>query len=154
MANTPKAYLGTKTLVTFGTTTWVAHLQGVSWSGISRPAIDMSHMGSNTNVTYATNSVTFGTMEWVPGELTDAGEVSLDISFDPSQTPPLIEAPAETVTIVFPSMAVGTTVYGTASWAASMFATGYEWSGMKEERIEGRVTMKVAGVASMVTATS
>ena len=152
MAN--QAYLATKTTITFGTTTWLAHVQGLAWSGIARPSVDMGHMASHTNVAYDTNAsnmttnTAFGSIAWVPGELTDAGELSIDISFDPSQTPPLIEAPAELVTIEFP--AVG--ALSTAKWSASMFATGYEWSGMKEERIEGRLTMKIAGVVTMTAA--
>lgn len=117
--------IGTGTTVTFGTSGFTADILGVNHDGIAREAINTSHMGT-------TNDHTF-----MPTDLVDNGEISLEIAFVPSLSPPIItNGPAETVTINYA---------GTGSWAASAFQTGFSIGAPLEDKMTGTLTLKVTG---------
>ena len=62
--------IGTGTAVTFATSGFTGHLLDVSWDGLERASIDTSHLGT---VDY---------MTFIPGDLVDPGEISLELAFD------------------------------------------------------------------------
>lgn len=93
----------------FGTTItfqsgFCAEILDVSWDGIERNAIDTSHM-----------TTVDGWMTFLLSDLKDPGELTVELQFDPDESPP-ITAAAETVTVTFPIPAGGSVA---ATWACS-----------------------------------
>jgi len=119
--------IGTGTTVLFGTSGFTGHLLDVSWDGIERPSIDTSHLA------------TVGFMTFIPGDLVDPGEISLELAFDPDDTPP-IQASAETVTVTFPLFALTTP----ANWAASGFMRTFSFSSPLEEKMTATTAVKAS----------
>lgn len=78
----------TGTTVTFGTSGFTAELLGVSWGGVQRGAIDQSHSGSSN------------AMSFLPADLYDPGEMTMNIHHKTTALPPLNGA-TETVTVMF-----------------------------------------------------
>ena len=123
------ADIGTGTTIAFGTSSFSAELLGISQDGMSRPAIDTSHMGTSTWKTF------------MPGDLVDNGEVQMEIAFNPDNQPP-ISAVAETITITFPVPA-GSSSGATAAFSG--FVTDWGVQGPLEERMTSTITIKVSG---------
>ena len=121
--------LGTGATVTFATSSFTANVTDIGISGLSRESIDTSHLGTTANRTF------------MPGSLVDAGELEMEIQFDPDNYPP-IAAAAETITITFPLSSAGTTE---ATWAATGFATGFTAGVTLEELMTGTLTVKFSG---------
>lgn len=120
------ATIATGSTVTCATTSFAAEITNIAWSGITRPALKSSSMTT-------TNDDTF-----VAGALVDNGELSIDILFDGTETPPIItNAAAETVTVKWGSV--------TNTFAASMICTGFEIAAALEELMTGTVTFKATG---------
>lgn len=115
--------IGTGTAIVFGTSGFNAAITGVNVDGVTRPAIDTTHLGTTTARTF------------VPGDLIDAGTISLDIQFDPELAIPAKTA-AETITITWPD---------TSTWAFSGFVTNYTGEAGDEELMTGTVQIKVTG---------
>lgn len=107
MAITPAPDTGHGATVTFGTTSWSGKLQSVPTNlQLSRPRVDKSHLGTS------------GQREYMPGDLEDLGEVTLDVLFEQARGLPATGTAAETITITFPlnpsnSEAVAATLAGT-----------------------------------------
>lgn len=118
------ANIGTGTSITFATG-FFAEILNVNWSGIERAAIDTTHMGTTTAMTYT------------PGTYFDPGELSVEMAFDGSLEPPWNDA-AETVTVTFPDT-------GTTTWAASGFLTGFDVTAPLEDRQTATCTIKLSG---------
>lgn len=91
---------------------------------ISREAIDTSH-----------TTTADGAMTFIPSDLIDYGEMTVEINFDPSLTPPIEDDP-ESVTISFPSG---------AAWSFSGFLTNYSGAAPIDDRMTATVTVKVTG---------
>lgn len=124
--------IGTGTTVLFGTSSFSADVLNVSWSGISRESINTSHMGT-------TNDHTF-----MPADLVDNGEISMEIAFIGTLSPPIItNGAAETITI---DWAGGSTGH---KWSASAFQTGFEINGPLEDKMTATLTLKVTGAVSI-----
>jgi hypothetical protein len=87
MATTPD--IGTGMTVLFGTTSFSAPVLSARHTGMSRKAIQTSHMGTTTAHTF------------MPGDLYDPGSLELSVQLDTDAVPP-ITATAETVTLTFP----------------------------------------------------
>ena len=99
----PGTDVGTGATVAFSTSAFSASYTNISWSGISRESLASSHLG------------TTGYMTFVPPDLTDPGEVTFDIFFNPDAMPP-VRGAVETLTVTAPI----TTGYMTGtSWAAT-----------------------------------
>ena len=97
---------GIGTTLTFSASTYAANITSLSWDGISRPALDITHLG--TTVARAK----------LPGDLYDPGSLNVTWQFDPSEVIP-ITSTAETVTLTFPTG-------GTSErWTASGFLTDF-----------------------------
>lgn len=115
-----------------------AEILNVDWSGMSREAIDTSH-ATTTN----------GWMTFIPAGLQDPGELSVEINFDPDDTPP-IDGAAETVTVTFPTPVGGMTG---ATWAASGFMTSFEPSAPIDDRMTATSSIKFSGAVTFTDAT-
>lgn len=79
---------------------------------------------------------------FIPADLSDPGELSFDINFDPDESPP-INGATESITITFAS---GTT------WAFSGFMTGYTPAAPMDDRMTASVTVKVSGPITITPA--
>ena len=115
--------VGTGATIAFGTSNFTASVSSISHGGISRPALDSSHLGTTVARTF------------VPGDLYDGGEITLSILFDPAATQPPISGVAETITIDF----------GTPTNVFSGFVTEWGYEVPLEELMTADVTIKVAG---------
>ena len=116
--------IGTGTSIAFSTS-FLAKVLSIDWSGISRAAIGTSNMATTTAHTF------------MPGDLYDAGSLSVEMIFksNASFTTP-ISAAAETITITFPD---------SETWACSGFMTGFGITARNEELITASATLKFTG---------
>lgn len=121
--------VGTGVSISFGTSGFSARIQEVGGPSMSREAVKTTHLG------------TTGSHIFMPADLVDGGEVTLTIHHDPSLTIPISSA-AETVTITWP---VPAGLTNGATWAASMFMTGYNPGAQVDELMTAQVTLKVSG---------
>lgn len=106
-----------------------AEITNIGHSGINRGSVDVTHMG------------TTDAREFMPTDLYDAGELSVELQFDPDSSPPIDQA-AETVTVTFPTPSGG--VSG-ATWAADGFMTDFEYTGPLEDKMTATATIKFTG---------
>jgi len=116
--------VGTGSTITFSSG-FFGEILSIGWSGISREAIETSHMG------------TTGGRTFIPGDLYDPGELSVELNFEATDdvTTP-IAAAAETVTVTFP---------GSDTWAASGFMTSFEITDPLEDKMTASATIKFSG---------
>ena len=129
--------IGTGVAIVFGTSGFTAHVMAVNGQAATRESINSSHHGTATWHTF------------IPGDLSDPGELSMEINFDPDDQPP-INGAAETVTITFPLPAGGTTA---ATLASSAFVTGWEWATPFEDKMTATITLKLSGVSTWTAST-
>ena len=123
MANT-----GNGTTITFATSSFAANLLSVGGPGSSRQSIETSHMGTTVNHTF------------IPDDLVDNGEVSIELEFDGYDSPPIAEL-VETVTINWG---------GTGdTYAFSGFMTNYEPTAPMGDRMTATATLKVTGAITI-----
>lgn len=116
------ADIGTGTSITFSSG-FMAEILSVNHSGISREAIDDTHMGTTTARSFQ------------PSDLYDPGELSVELQFDEDTKPP-IDGATETITVTFPSG---------ATWAADGFMTDFEYSDPLEDKMTATATLKFTG---------
>jgi len=95
---------GTGAILTLGTSgDWDAlEIVSIDWSGISRPSVSTSHMG-----TAKAGASEFGGGSFIPGDIVDPGEVTIVFHCDPDLTPPSNTA-IETFQIEFPKYSTDT----------------------------------------------
>ena len=134
------AQIGTGSTITFDSG-FFAEILNVEWSGISRAAVETSHFGSS-------GGATFGDGDFVPGDVVNPGELSVEINWDPDTTPPIGEV-AETLTLTF-RQASGESA-GT-KWAASGFMTEFEGVCPYEDRMTATCTIKFSGGVTITPA--
>lgn len=115
-------------------TGFFAEILAISWSGIERESIETTHMGS-----------TGGYKQFLPGNLSDPGELEVEMFLAPETIPP-INGAAETVTVTLPSAGAG----GTSTWSASGFMSGFEWEAPVEEAMKATGTIKLTGAITVV----
>lgn len=120
--------LGTGASVTFATSSFTANITSIGFSGMERASVDTSHLGTTTAMTF------------VAGDLYNAGELELEIQFDPDDFPP-IKTAAETITVTFANLG-GTTP---ADWEFTGFCTGFSAGVPLEELMTGTITIKITG---------
>lgn len=109
---------------------FMALIRSASWSGIAREPLDTTHMGS-----------TNGAMTFIPSDLENAGELTVELLFDPDDGPPITGA-AETITVTFPIPAGGSTA---ATWACSGFLTSFEMTAPHDNLMTATATIKFSG---------
>jgi hypothetical protein len=129
--------------VVFATSSFTAEIKDVNWGGISRESKDTS-----TQATAAPGAAKFGNMTFMPGDLSDPGELSMEIHFDADKEPP-IDQPAETITVTWPLVSGDATA---ATWAATGFITSFEQGGGLDEVMTGSITVKFSGNVTQVAA--
>jgi hypothetical protein len=119
--------------------TWAGMLRDVSASSIERDSIDASH---NNSVKYR---------EFLGSDLSDPGEVSTDILFDPDDvspdatpagTDPMDEQAIQLI-VKFPALTVSPTTPRMVSQLA--FVLSWEWAAPFEDLITGVVNFKLNG---------
>lgn len=130
------ADVGTGTSISFGTSGFTAEVLGINHNGVERPAIETSHLGTTVAKTF------------MPGDLVDQGEISLDIAFNPNILPP-IKAAAETIVITFP---VPSGLSTGATYTFTGFCTGASSTILFEERMTATITVKISGDITKVNA--
>lgn len=109
-----------------------AKITDASWAGLSRNAIDSSHMAT-----------TNGWRTFLPGDLKDPGELSVSLLFDKNAaTKTNINGAAETVTVTWPTPAGGSTG---GTWACSGFMTSFEMTAPMDDMLTADSTLKFTG---------
>ena len=124
------ADVGTGATVGFGTSTYVAEITDIQWTGITRPSVDITHLASTT------------ARAFMPGDLYDPGMMKLEILYDPRTIKPPMNGAAETVTITFPSSDTA---------AASGFFTDWEFGIPLEDKMTATVSVKFSGIITITT---
>ena len=114
--------LGTGIAITFDSG-FFAEIVSVNHTGLSRAAINSSHMGTTVAHTFTA------------AKLFDPGQLEVELHFDPDTRPPIDDA-AATATVTFP---------GGDTWAASAFMTDFEYTGPFEDKMTARGTLKYSG---------
>lgn len=122
--------IGTATTVAFATSNFAGAIRNVKHSGITRPSIDITHLGSTTNRAF------------MVGDLYDGGELTLEVLFDPGIVRPPFSGPSENVTITFPDG---------NSFAGYAFCTNFGFETPLEDVIMADVTLKFAGSIAFTT---
>jgi hypothetical protein len=121
VATTPD--LGNGATITFSSG-FLALITDISISGIEREAIDSSTLSTSGGKTF------------MPSDVYDAGELSVEMQFATDGTPPITSA-AETVTVTFPDA---------ETLIAQGFMTGFEISDITNESImKASATIKFTG---------
>jgi hypothetical protein len=122
--------IGTGSTVTFGTSGFSADILGVNLSGVTREAINTSHMGTTSDHTF------------MPVDLVDNGTLELEIAWLATLTPPIItNAAAETVTVAFAGSAT--------TWSFSAFQTDLGITVPLEDKMTATMTFKISGAISI-----
>lgn len=115
---------GTGTSIEFSSG-FFAKILDLTPPGPSRESIGTSHFGTS------------GAMTFEPAKLVDWGEMTVEIAFDPSATPPIGSA-AESIVITFPDA-------GTTTWTFNGYMTSYEPSVPMDDQATASCTIKVSG---------
>ena len=126
------ANVSTGLTITFASSFFL-QITNVDWSGISRPSIKTSHMG-----TAAPAGGTFGNDTFIPGDLSDPGSLEVEFNFNPDTLPP-IDSAAATCTVTIPGSATP------AAWAGSAFMTEMNVAMPLEDLMVGKGTLKFSG---------
>lgn len=132
------------TTVVFGTSAFSAELVGYTLSGQARVSIDTTHLGTAAPGANAIHNKTF-----IPSDVSDAGEVTMDIHFNPENLPPINSA-SETITITFPLYSGDTTA---TIYTTSGFVTGFDMTGALEDKMTASMTVKLTGAITKTAAT-
>lgn len=126
----PGAQIADGATIVFGTSAFSAQVTSIAWGGITRPAIDTTHLG-----TAAPAGDNFGNRTFLPGKMVDPGEITMEIHVNPDAGPP-IHAAAETITVTFNSG---------ATWACTGFVTSFEITNALDDKLVGTMTVKMTG---------
>ena len=116
--------IGTGT--TFTLAGFTPEVLDVQWGGISRESIEMSHMATTV------------ARDFVPTDLYDAGELTIEFLYDPTEDPPYSGAAA--------SIAINYTGGGAGFiWTATGFMTNVDIGVPFEDRMTATGTFKMTG---------
>ena len=129
--------------LTAGTSSWTAELTDFDWSGISRAAIDMTHLA-----VAAPSANTFGNALHKPSDISDAGSLSITGNYNPDTIPP-IDAVAETWTLTFDKEGADST---DTALACSGFMTDFSFTGSVGSKIGFSATIKYSGPITRTSA--
>lgn len=124
---------GTGATITFGTSAWAAYIKDIKIKGGKRKALDTTYMG-----TAAPTSGKWGNATFIPGDISDAGELEIECFYNPDTVIP-IDAVAETITISVPGSATPATL------AFTGFITDYEIGIPLEDLMMVTLTVKISG---------
>lgn len=130
--------------ITANTSSFTAELTSISMSGISRAAIDTTHL-----TTTAPSTGEFGGKTFQPSDFADGGTLNISGHFDPDDVPP-VNQPAEVWDIDFDIEGSDSTA---TSWSFTGFMTDFNPSGEMEGKWTFDATIKVSGVITRTAAT-
>lgn len=119
--------VGTGATIAFSSSLF-AEILSIDFSGLTREAVDTTKMSTTTSRTF------------IPGDLYDPGELTVELNFDQDggYLAAASAAPA-TVTVQLPDGA------GTAQWTASGFLTNLDWTAPLEDKMTATATLKLTG---------
>lgn len=126
---------GFSTVIKKGATA-IAEVAGITGPGISRNAIDATHLNSPSQA-----------KEFIAG-LIDAGEVSLDLNWLPSDAThaalfnDLMAGTKDTYSIVWPNA-------GPTTWTFTALVTAFSPTAPKDDRLSASATLKLSGTISI-----
>lgn len=104
----------------------------VSWSGITRPEIETTHM----NLAAPAGGLLFGTRTYMPGDIVNCGEITLEGHLNPDLLIP-IEAATGVLVIVFA---------GAGSWTTvGAMLTNFDFTVPLEDKMGFTATFQVTG---------
>ena len=132
--------VGTGASVTFASG-FVARLLSLSLDDAAREAIKTTYMGS----TAGDDTDNFGGHTYIPGQLSDAGSVTMEIHFNPDTLPPIGSA-AETFSIDFDTY--GTDTENTA-WDGTGFLTSMDVGVPLEDVMTATITVKLTSTLTL-----
>ena len=133
----PETDEGQGATISFEDTGFVSNIDNIDTSGLSRESIDTSHLGTEIARTFQ------------PTDLHDAGEIGLELHFDPDEFPP-IDQPAEVITITWPTPPLGA---AGATWVFVGFMTNFDASAAVGEKMTASVTIKISGAINATPST-
>jgi len=148
----PLVEVGTGTWMSFGSvfaeaqSTNVYQITSLNWSGISRPEVQTTHMGTTVS------PKTFGGHTYIPGDLVDPGELSVEGHFNPDLVPPIEQAQGALV-VTFPA-ATATATAQTASWSANASCTSFNCNDPLEDKMTFDATFKITGAVTQAAPSS
>jgi len=109
---------------------WYNEIRQISRDGPHRKSIPTSHLGTTVADTF------------IPSSRYDPGTVRLELNFQDNEAPPLgAAAVAGTLTITTPSSG--------STWAASSFATDFNFEIPDEERMDATCEIKLSGAETV-----
>jgi Lambda phage tail tube protein, TTP len=120
-AVTPDTGLGAAITFSSG---FMARMLSIEISGIERAELESTHMGT-----------TGAAKTFVPADLYDPGEMTVEMHFDTDASPPITGA-AETVTITWPDA---------ETWACSGFLKSFAMNAPTEEFMTATAVIKFTG---------
>jgi len=134
MAVTATRDTGHGASVTFGTTSWSGKLISIPTNlNLARPRVDISYLGTS------------GQREYMPGDLEDIGEITLDVAFEAKTGLPATSTAAETITVTWP-IAPGGGGVTAANLAGTGFITSISYPPMQTNIIQtGKITISFDG---------
>jgi len=122
---------------TFTMSGWAGSIVSMNWTGVSRAAVDITHLGTSA------------AKDYMPGDLYDGGELEITMHRDPDVEPPFTAA-AATGTVTHPVPA-GSSSGATA--AATMFLQNWDPGNIAvDELMLSTVTFKIKGALTFVNA--
>lgn len=132
----PLVDTGTGAALVFTTSSWTAEIMSIEHSGVSREAIDVTHLGSTS------------ARAFIPGDLYDPGELDVEYHHNPDNPPPFT-ATAEIVQIKFPLSGTITTA---SQDKISMFIVDLGKTIPLEDKMVGTIKLKCTGPISHTNA--
>ncbi len=132
----PLTDIGTGTSITFVTTAFDAEFLSVEWSGISRGAVDSSHL------------LTVDWRTFIETDLVDPGTLQVEMAFDPSDEPPWLDA-KEVIIVTFP---VPPGLVTAATWRGDGFLTDFEFGVPLEDKMTATGSLKMSGAITTAAA--
>lgn len=127
--------VGTGIAITYSSS-FFAQITNVSWSGMSREAIETTHMG-----TAAAAGGRFCNKTYILADTSSAGTLTVDGHFNPETAPP-IDSAFENVTVTWP-LASGDSNAGT--WACSGAMTDFSVSAALDDKMTFSATLQFSG---------
>ena len=134
--------VGTGVTLTAGTSSWSASIIGMQPFSASVNVFNTSHAG-----TAAVGAAEIGNATYIAGRIEDAGELTVEVLYNPDTVPPI--GTSETWTVQFPAS-------GGDSTGASLAGTGIMTAltptvplGESEDKMTASVTVKWAGAITL-----
>ena len=134
MAVTATRDTGHGASITFGTTSWSGKITGIP-TNLSKtvPRVDISYLGTS------------GQREYMPGDLEDLGEITLDVAFESKTGLPATGTGSETITITWP-LAPGGGGVTAATLAGTGFITAVQYPPLQTNTMQvGQITLSFDG---------